>query len=115
MKIRSHSLASFIRRTDILCKSLAKLIQQYPEDALQPDYKIFNRILSNDWRYLKNEFNGPVEKRYADANKWVEALHSYHSDLCDFCVYSLGAPRKVGELPMHPNLRLSSSQCVYIA
>jgi hypothetical protein len=89
------------------------LIKQYPEDALQPDHKIFNRILTNDWRYLKNDFNGPVEKRYAEANKWVEALRSYHSDLCDFCIYSLGAAKKLDELPMHPNLPLSASQCLH--
>jgi hypothetical protein len=112
MKTQPYSLASFIRRTDILYKSLEKLIRQYPEDALQPDDKIFNRILTNDWRYLKNEFNGPVEKRYADASNWVEALRSYHSDLCDFCIYSLGAAKKLDELPMHPNLPLSASQCL---
>jgi hypothetical protein len=112
MKIRSHSLSSFVQRTDTPYKNLQKLITQYPEDALQPDDKIFNRILTNDWRYLKNDFTGPVEKRYADASKWVEALHSYHSDLCDFCKYSLGAAQKLDELPMHPNLRLSASQCL---
>jgi hypothetical protein len=112
MKTLSYSLASFIRRTDTLYKSLEKLIKQYPEDALQPDDKIFSRILTNDWRYLKNDFNGPVEKRYADASKWVEALHSYHSDLCGFCIFSLGAAKKLDELPMHPNLPLSASQCL---
>jgi hypothetical protein len=113
MKTQSHSLASFIRRTDTLYNSLEKLIKQYPEDALQPDHKIFNRILTNDWRYLKNDFTGPLEKRYADAGTWVEALHSYHSDLCDFCTYSLGAAQKLGELPMHPHLPLSASQCLH--
>src|SRR5580704_18067317 len=113
MKTQSYSLASFIRLTDILYKSLEKLIKQYPEDALQPDDKILNRILTNDWRYLKNEFNGPVEKRYADASNWVETLHSYHSDLCDFCIFSLGAAKKVRQLPMHPNRPLSASQCLH--
>lgn len=112
MKTQSHSLASFIQRTDALYKSLQRLIKQYPEDALQPDDKIFNRILTNDWRYLKNHFNGPMEKRYADANTWVEALRSYHSDLCDFCICSLGAAKKLDEFPMRPNLRLSASQCL---
>jgi hypothetical protein len=113
MKTQSHTLASFIRRTDTLYKNLETLITQYPEDALQPDDKIFNRILTNDWRYLKNDFTGPVAKRYADASKWVEALHSYHSDLCDFCTFTLGAAKKVKELPMHPNLPLSASQCLH--
>jgi hypothetical protein len=88
------------------------LIKRHPEDALQPDDKIFNRILTNDWRYLKNHFNGPVEKRYADANTWVEALRNYHSDLCDFCIYSLAAAKQLDELPMNPKLRLSASQCL---
>jgi hypothetical protein len=112
MKTQSHSLASFIRRTNALYNSLEKLITEYPEDALQPDDKIFNRILTNDWRYLKNDFNGPVEKRYADASKWVETLHSYHADLCDFCIYTLGAAKKLDELAMHPNLPLSASRCL---
>lgn len=112
MKTQSDSLASFIQRTDTLYKSLEKLIKQYPEDALQPDDKIFNRILTNDWRHWTKDFTGPVEKRYADASTWVEALHSYHSDLCDFCTYSLGAAQKLGELPMHPKLRLSASRCL---
>src|ERR1035437_4974077 len=111
MKTQSDSLASFIRRTDTLYKSLEKLIKQCPEDALQPDDKIFSRILTNDWRYLTNDFTGPVEKRYADASTWVEALHSYHSDLCDLCTYNLGAaptkrasslwPQNLPPLPPH--------------
>jgi hypothetical protein len=112
MKTQSPSLASFIQRTDVLRKSLQRLIKRYPEDALQPDDKIFNRILTNDWRYLRSDFNGPMEKRYAEAVKWVEALHSYHSDLCDFLIYSLGAPKKVDELPMHPRLPVPASQCL---
>jgi len=112
MKTQSYTLATFIRRTDTLYKSLEALINQYPEDALEPDEKIFNRILTNDWRYLKNDFNGPVEQRYADASKWVEALRSYHSDLCDFCIFTLGAAKRLKGLPMHPNLPLSASQCL---
>ena len=46
MKTQSYSLTSFIRRTDTLYESLKKLIRQYPEHALQPDDKIYNRILA---------------------------------------------------------------------
>jgi hypothetical protein len=113
MKTQSHSLASFIRRTETLYNALEKLIKQYPEDVLQPDHKIFNRILTNDWRYATNDFTGPLEKRYVDAGTWVEALHNYHVDLCDFCTYSLGAAQKLDELPMHPKLPLSASRCLY--
>lgn len=112
MKNESLSLANFIQRTDALRKSLERLIKRYPEHTLPPDEKIFNRILTNDWRFLKNDFNGPVEKRYAEAVEWVEALRGYHSDLCDFCVYSLGAAKKLDELPMHPHLPFSASQCL---
>ena len=111
MKTQAHSLDSFIQRTKALHKSLEKLIKQYPEGSLQPDDKIFNRILTNDWRNFTN-FVGPIEKRYVDASEWVRALRSYHSDLCDFCSYSMGEPGKLEELPMNPGLGLSASRCL---
>ena len=112
MKTQSPSLASFIRQTDTLHKRLQALIKQYPEDALQPDEKIFNRLLTNDWRYLRNH-SVALEKRYVDAAKWVDDFNRYHSDLRDFCVYRLGTPTKLNELPMYPQLRLSAERCVY--
>src|SRR6202035_2875550 len=75
-----------------------------------PDDKIFNRLLTNDWRF--HNFIGPLEQRYVDAAKWVDDFKRNHSDLCDFCLYSLGATTKLDELPMNPNLRLSASECL---
>jgi hypothetical protein len=111
MKTQSHSLAGFIRRTDTLHKRLRALIKQHPEDGLQPDDKIFNRLLTKDWRNWHN-FIGPLEKRYVDAAKWVDDFNTYHLELCEFCVYSLGAPTKPEELPMNPHLRMSASECL---
>jgi hypothetical protein len=111
MKTQSHSLTGFIRRTDTLYKRLRALTKRYPEDGLQSDDKIFNRLLTNDWRYLQN-FIGPLEKRYVDAANWVDDFNTYHLELCEFCVYSLGAPTKPEELPMNPHLRMSASECL---
>lgn len=60
------------------------MVKRYPEDALEPDQKIFNRLLTTDWRYLQGDLYGPVERRYSDAVKWIEALHRYDSDLREF-------------------------------
>jgi hypothetical protein len=111
MKIQSHSLAGFIRRTDALHQRLRALIKRHPEDGLQPDDKIFNRLLTNDWRHRHN-FIGPLEERYVDAAKWVGDFNAYHLELWEFCVYSLGAPTKPEELPMNPHLRLPASECL---
>ena len=111
MKTQSQSFTGFIRRTDTLYKRLRALIKRYPEDGLQSDDKIFNRLLTNDWRFLQN-FIGPLEKRYVDAASWVYDFNTYHLELCDFCVYSLGAPKKSEELPMNPHLRMSASECL---
>lgn len=111
MKTNSHSLADFIRRTETLHKSLRALIKKHPEDGLQPDDKIFNRLLTNDWRNSPNSI-GALEKRYVDAATWVHDLNTYHQELCEFCDYSLGAPTKPKELPMNPYLRTSASECL---
>jgi hypothetical protein len=110
MKTQSHSLTGFIRRTDTLYKRLRALTKRYPEDGLQSDDKIFNRLLTNDWRY--QNFIGPLEKRYVDAANWVYDFNTYHLELCEFCDYSLGAPKKPEELPMNPHLRMSASVCL---
>lgn len=111
MKTQFQSFTGFIRRTDTLYKRLRALIKRYPEDGLPSDDKIFNRLLTNDWRCLQS-FIGPQEKRYVDAAKWVYDFNTYHLELWDFCVYSLGAPKKSEELPMNPHLRMSASVCL---
>jgi hypothetical protein len=112
MKTQSHSLASFIQRTDALYKRLRRLIKQYPEDHLQPDDRIFNRLLTADWRYWHN-FIGPQEQRYVDAAAWISDLNRYHLELCEFFQYQLGAPNRVNQLAMNPHLRMSASQCLH--
>jgi hypothetical protein len=111
MKTKSPSLADFIRWTDTLHERLRALIKRHPEDGLQPDDKIFNRLLTIDWRKSHN-FIGPPEKRYMDAAKWINDLNNYHQELCEFCVYTLGVPAKREELPMNPGLRLRASECL---
>ena len=104
-------MASFIRRTETLHKRLRTLIKRHPEGGLQPDDKIFSRLLTNDWRNRHNLIGRP-EKLYLDAAEWVDDLNAYHAELCDFCVRTLGAITKLHELPMNPDLRLPASECL---
>ena len=87
-------------------------MKRYPEDHMEPDHGIFNRLLTNDWRYLSG-YHGPIELRYSKAVEWIDALGSYRSDLHEFCTYDLNAPAKLNELPMHPQLPLSGSGCLH--
>ena len=111
MKTNANSLDSFIRRTQKLARQLRTLIKRYPEDQMEPDQRIFNRLLTNDWRY-PSSYEGPVEPRYLEAVKYVADLRRYHSELVEFCRYELSAPAKQVELPMNPWLRLSGLECV---
>jgi DNA-binding phage protein len=111
MKTQTQSLAAFLRQTQTLHKNLRGLIERHPEDALEPDDRIFSRILTNDWRYFRS-FIGPMERRYLHAVKWSEDFNKYYSELCEFCVYSLNAPAKPAELPVHPGLQMSASECI---
>ena len=111
MKTKSNSVDSFIRRTQKLIRQLRTLMQRYPEDQMEPDCRIFNRLLTNSWRYLY-PFHGPFELRYWQAVEWIEALGNYDSELREFCIYELNAPMKLDELPMNPGLPLSGPRCV---
>lgn len=113
MKTNSTSLETFIRRTQKLSRELRALMTRYPEDHMEPDQRIFNRLLTTDWRYLPG-YHGPVELRYSKAAEWVKALDSYDSDLREFCRYELNAPTKLKELPMQPWLRLSGAECLHL-
>lgn len=112
MKTKPQDLDTFIRRTQALLKELRALMERYPEDNLEPDQKIFNRLLTNDWRSLST-LCGPMELRYVEAGEWVEAIRSYDSGLREFCVYELGAPAKLDELTMNPVLPLSGAACLH--
>lgn len=111
MKTNANSLDSFIRRTQKLARQLRTLIKRYPEDQMEPDQRIFNRLLTNDWRY-PSSYEGPVEPRYSEAVKYVADLRRYHSELVEFCRYELSAPAKQVDLLMNPWLRLSGLECV---
>jgi hypothetical protein len=110
MKTQSRNLDTFIRRTQKLARQLRALMKRYPEDHLEPDQRIFNRLLTNDWRYPSGQ-NVCLELRYSEAVRCVDDLRNYHSELVEFCRYELNAVTKLVELPMNPWLRLSGSEC----
>lgn len=111
MKTNSTSLDTYIRRTQKLTRELRALMNRYPEDHMEPDQRIFNRLLTSHWRYLY-PFHGPFELRYWQAVEWIEDLGNYDSELREFCIYELNAPTKLDELPMNPGLPLSGPRCV---
>ncbi len=112
MKTNSTSLETFIRRTQKLTRELRALMNRYPEDHMEPDQRIFNRLLTTDWRYLST-YQGPIEVRYREVVDWIDQLESYHAGLVELCTYELNVPGKLGELPMNPRLPLSGPQCVH--
>jgi hypothetical protein len=48
---RDSKLTALIRDTSRLKRRLQNLVDQYPEDKLAPDARIFNRILTHGWRH----------------------------------------------------------------
>jgi len=50
---------SLLRDTARQERALADLIDRYPEENLAADDKIFDRILTNDWRHQIGGFHGP--------------------------------------------------------
>lgn len=111
MKTNSNSLDTFVRRTQKLIRELRSLMKRYPEEQLEPDQRIFNRLLTYDWRVLTT-FIGPIEWRYLRVVEWIEDLGNYDSELREFCKGELRAPTKLDELPMNPGLPLSGPRCL---
>jgi hypothetical protein len=88
------------------------LVDTYPEDKLEPDVRIFNRILTHDWRHAHGGLHGPHEPRYREAAKWVDQFHTYSGLLKEYCLYELEAPERFENLPLNRNRRLAASEYV---
>ena len=102
-----HQLLTQTKRLE---RDLANLTKKYPEDHLQPDSRIFNRVLTTDWRY-SSELYGPLERRYVDAASWVDRFHCYLNKLREYCTY-MESPERFGNLPLNCNRRTSAADCL---
>lgn len=109
---RDPKLLALLRETSRLTRQLQKLIGTYPEDKLDPDARIFNRILTHDWRHAHGGVHGPHEPRYSEAAKWVDEFHTYMRLLKQYCLYELEAPERFEKLPLNGNQRLPASECI---
>lgn len=95
------ALARLAAETHRLERGLAALIRRYPEDGMEPDNRIFHRLLTNDWRYSVKQ-HGPLEQRYAAAAQWVAEFDAYVRSLLEYCMLA----QKEVQLPLTGRLRI---------
>ncbi|MBZ5633702.1 MAG: hypothetical protein LAO55_11325 [Acidobacteriia bacterium] len=112
MKNRTPNLKDLLRETAKLRRQLQRLTKNYPDEHLDPDERILNRILTNDWRYLRGGFHGPLEQRYVEAVDWVSQFDAYVDQLRDFCVHELEAPDRFATLPLPGRAPVPASECI---
>ena len=106
------ALNKLIREASQLKRRLAKLVSEYgAEDHRYADARIFNRLLTNDWRFSL-DVNGPLELRYVRATEWVSKFGNYIDRLRDYCRYNLGSPSHFANLPLNGNQRASAGECL---
>ena len=101
-----------LRETARLRRQLERLVKSYPDEHRDPDDRILNRILTNDWRYLRGGLYGPHEHRYVEAVDWVDQFDAYVDRLRDCCFYKLEAPDRFAALPLTEHMRVPASECI---
>lgn len=112
MKNRSPTLKELLRETAYLRRQLQRLVDSYPEDTLDPDDRILNRILTNQWRQLHGGYYGPRERRYEEAVDWVKRFDAYIDRLRNYCSYDLDAPKRFSALPLTGRAPVPASECI---
>jgi len=111
---RSQTLHGLLRETSRLQRKLQRLVDTYPEENLEPDEKILNRILTNDWRHAHGGVHGPHERRYWEAVAWVNRFDAYASALHDHCLYDLEDKNRLTALPLVRRLRIPAAECIHL-
>jgi hypothetical protein len=112
LKNRTPNLKDLLRETARLRRQLQRLVKSYPDEHLDPDDRILNRILTNDWRYLRGGLYGPHEHRYVEAVDWVDQFDADVDRLRDYCFYKLDAPDRFAALPLTEHWRVPASECI---
>jgi predicted DNA-binding transcriptional regulator AlpA len=110
IEVSLPTLTLLLETTRSLRRDLETLIQEYPEDPLPPDDRIWPRLLSHDWRYLALDPRSPVHPGYKPAVQWMDAYWSYIGLLRDFCTYTLESPERFRLLPLNGNQRASAQR-----
>jgi hypothetical protein len=107
----ASTLNKLVRRTLLLHRALEELVRDFSEDGLSSDERIFNRLLTNDWR-LPMDLNGPHDQRYLRAVAWVDEFRNYVHQLREYCFYDRGDPESFSALPLNGNQRASADECL---
>lgn len=107
----STTLTELMAQTARLGKRLQGLVKKYPDDSVEPDGRIFSRILTNDWRRPIGGVHGPLDKRYWDAVAWVESFDAYVRKLL---AYFAQQPERLATLPLTRRLRLPAAQLLQL-
>jgi hypothetical protein len=105
------STIELIHKTRSLQESLKQLLADFSEDGLPMDERIFNRILTNDWR-LPLGRNSPPNERYRRAVAWVNDFRNYVQRLREYCFHELGDRQQFENLPLNGNQRASADECL---
>jgi len=107
----ASTIDELIRKTRSLQGALKRLLVDFSEDRIPMDERIFNRILTNDWR-LPMDRKGPREERYIRAVAWVTEFHNYIGQLREYCFHDRGDREQFANLPLNGNQRASADECL---
>ena len=105
-------LRSVWRATRQLREALERLATKFPDNHLEPDARILNRILRLDWRHLHGDLHGPHEERYWAAVEWVKRFDAYIGHLHGDFRYELEAPERLRLLPITNRSQLDASKLI---
>ena len=108
----STTLTELSAQTAHLGKRLQGLLKQYPDGTVEPDERIFNRILTNHWRHAIGGVHGPFEARYWDAVGWVKSFDVYLRELTEHFTFELEQPERMSKLPVTKRLALPSAELI---
>jgi hypothetical protein len=111
---------ALISATVKLRRELERLVKKYPEDDLDPDDRIFNRLTSLVWRKLLNpdprEACGdpyrPYQKKESEAIKWNDDFNEYLKDLDVLSRWVMPGSDLLGALPLIHFTPLSAKQLI---
>jgi hypothetical protein len=106
------TLAHLIRRTSKLRRDLVLLQLRFPEDQLEPESRVFPRLVSTRWRNLVGENNGPYERKRTEAVSWICQYGDYIRDLEGYISSVMLRPDLFSALPFNGQLELSADDCV---
>ena len=104
LKNRTPTLKDLLRETATLRRQLQRLVKT-TQTNISTRTIASNRILTNDWRYMRGGFHGPLERRYVEAVDWVNQFDAYVDRLRDYCFHELEAPDRFIALPLIEHLR----------